>query len=935
MITDAQATRADQLINQGRAQESYFFSSLSSPDWIQPLHTLGYFKTPPAPEGIGDERRYSRWPELLYLARMAKHAPGLVARLLCEMDRTENYLVHDDQVKACQSLPPKEVAAVVKTRLKEWLGSPFSFATPERLAELAKMLGTSGQPGQATAIVAALVSLEPAPQQDDDDASYFDRRPVPTVSARNVDYTRVLDAIGAGVGSATASSMIEMCKALAAVLSEVADDIWCEDISRSSSRLYDSRATLLNTIARYGVLLGDSDSGSLDRVLAHLSQCEHRIFHRLKHELLARYPDKRGSVIRSTLRDPATIESCGSTYEFRRLITQCFGILEDDEKLPYLEWLAREPDPERLREFRLFFGLPEPTDDDIRESHEIHLRDELYAIRDELAPEWRQRYEDLIAAHGAANEPRTHAPPQPVARHVADSSPYEATELSAMSIESLVRMLRTWRPTAGARIEDPTIGALSKRLEESVQERSLEISSNAMAFSGLDPSYVSVVLTGLAKCVSNGDPIEIPSLLDLCEWTLSQESAHERRGIAHPYEVSWDWAQGHVAEVLQKLLQAEPPVLTITDAPEVWELIARLCTHPDPRLDQEEGEEREYLNLAINSTRGKGLETLFRYLIWLHKVREESRPSDALEELETQAWDCLSHRVNPAENRSLADRAIFGRWFPHLSALSERWVREHVDAIFPLSEAHSALLDAAWNSFIVYTHPYSNVFDILRDRYTWAVSRLSEIKESHPDPAEHLIQHLMVLYVHGAADLDSNQLTTFWTVASHRLRARALSFLGYTLPSKADDIDDAVVARFRALADSRVEHYDDAPSESEQAVELASLGVWFDNPALEDSWMLITLNRVLRLTRGRLEQKEEVTERLVSFSNDQLPTVVESLDLMVRAEDDRWWIESAAGAITTILSKGLASSEPKLRDRADALQNFLVDAGHWEFRKLE
>lgn len=934
MITSAQATRADQLINQGRAQESYFFSSLSSPDWIQPLHALGYFKTPPPPEGTGDERTCSRWPELLYLARMAEHAPGLVAGLLCGMARTENYLIHDDQIKVCQSLPPKEAAAVVKNRLKEWSNSSLSFSAPERLAELAKTLGTNGQPGQATAIVTTLVSLEPAPQQDDDDSVYSDRSPVPRVGTRST-YTRMLDAIGAGVGSATASSMIAMCRALGAVLTEVADDTWCEDISQSSSRMYDSRTALLHTITRYGVLLGDSERDSLDPVLSHLSQCEHRIFHRLRYELLARYPDKRRSEIRSVLSDPATIESCGSTYEFRRLITQYFGILEDDEKLPYLEWLAREPDPDRIREFRLFFGLSEPTDDEIRESHEIHLRDELYAVRDELAPKWRQRYEDLVAAHGAANQPRTHAPPQPVARSVADSSPYEATELSAMSIESLIRMLKTWRPTAGARIEEPTIGALSKRLEESVQERSLEISSNAMAFTGLDPSYVSVVLTGLGKCVNNGDPIDVSSLLDLCRWTLGQKDAHKRKGIAHPYEVSWDWVQGHVAEVLQQLLRADPPVLTMTDAPRAWEMIARLCTHPDPPPDQEEDENREYLTLAINSTRGKGLETLFRYVIWLHKVRDESGPSAALEEFETQAWDCLSRCVDPSENRSLADRAIFGRWFPHLSALSEQWTREHVDAIFPLSERHSALLDAAWNSFIVYTHPYSNIFNILQDRYTWAASRLSEIKESHPDSAEHLIQHLMVLYVHGAADLNSNQLTTFWTVASHRLRARALSFVGYTLPSNADDIDDAVVARFRALADSRVQHYEDAPSESEQAVELASLGVWFDNPALEDSWMLITLNRVLRLTSGRLEQKEEVTERLVLLSNDQLPTVVESLDLMVRAKDDRWWIESAAGAVKTILSKGLASSEPKLRDRADALQNFLISAGHWEFRKLE
>ena len=62
----------------------YFFDRLENPEWLEPLWDKGFFKHPPQPvwdEGEGTIR-FPPWPEARYLARMAKHKPELVAKII-------------------------------------------------------------------------------------------------------------------------------------------------------------------------------------------------------------------------------------------------------------------------------------------------------------------------------------------------------------------------------------------------------------------------------------------------------------------------------------------------------------------------------------------------------------------------------------------------------------------------------------------------------------------------------------------------------------------------------------------------------------------------------------------------------------------------------------------------------------------------------------
>ena len=105
MPTPEQVERAIQAMRKLNANYVYFFEHNDSSDWIEPLRARDFFKHPPAPVDHPDGMRsFPIWPESQYLARMADHAPDLVAQILLALPASDNVFVHDDIVQAALKL---------------------------------------------------------------------------------------------------------------------------------------------------------------------------------------------------------------------------------------------------------------------------------------------------------------------------------------------------------------------------------------------------------------------------------------------------------------------------------------------------------------------------------------------------------------------------------------------------------------------------------------------------------------------------------------------------------------------------------------------------------------------------------------------------------------------------------------------------------------
>ena len=78
-------------IEKSPANYVYFFDTLTSPEWIEPLSECGFFKDPPEPirEEEPEQGRvlisFPPWPESRYLARVAGVAPDSVLKVMKQL----------------------------------------------------------------------------------------------------------------------------------------------------------------------------------------------------------------------------------------------------------------------------------------------------------------------------------------------------------------------------------------------------------------------------------------------------------------------------------------------------------------------------------------------------------------------------------------------------------------------------------------------------------------------------------------------------------------------------------------------------------------------------------------------------------------------------------------------------------------------------------
>ena len=107
MISPEQVKKRAVDLIKNRSEYEYFFSRLSSSEWIVPLGNEGFFTSPPDPIADGDYARVPVWPESQYLARVAGDSPELVRDVILRAPTTKNFRVLEDFVDAALKMPPE------------------------------------------------------------------------------------------------------------------------------------------------------------------------------------------------------------------------------------------------------------------------------------------------------------------------------------------------------------------------------------------------------------------------------------------------------------------------------------------------------------------------------------------------------------------------------------------------------------------------------------------------------------------------------------------------------------------------------------------------------------------------------------------------------------------------------------------------------------
>lgn len=923
-------------INRRQADYDYFFSRLNTPDWIKPLKDAGMFSAPPPPEREGQYISLPRWPESEYLARMANQAPETVLEVMLQIPDTENIRVNEDLVNAALAMPA-ELAAKLTNKAKKWAESSYHPLFPEKLGVLVAHLARGGYIEEALGLASVLLAVLPDPtrqaQEDEDDVFRFS--PTPRARFDTWDYRIILkEIIPALVEAAGERALSLFCDLLeeAMRLSRNRSDrpgprdhsyIWRRDVD-SSSTDDDVRDLLITAVRRAAEQIANVDAQEVSKMVRMLEERPWFVFHRIALHLLRLFPDAGADLIVERLTNISLYGEPDLWHEFFLLAREHFAHLTSVQQDVFLGWIDAGPAAGRFE-----------TDREERQWKWLHLA----PIRDVLPDQWRERYNTLAAEFGEKEWPEYVFPPSSI--RWGYESPKSSDDIRQMSFEELITYLKEWQPSESP--VGPTPEGLGQQLTAVVASEPERFADEVENLKGLDPTYVRAVLSGLHEALRQKGPVAWPLVLRLCKWVIEQpQEANKAKGTYTERDPDWNWTKGSIENLIEEGLKSETQGIPFELRQSVWEVLLPLTEdpHPTPEHDTKYGgSSMDPLTHSLNTIRGQAMHCLMHYALWCRRHIESVNDTQGFDVM-PEVREVLDKHLEPNYDRSLAIRAVYGQWFPWLTQLDSQWAASRLQKIFPAEEQFRGLLDAAWDTYVIFNQPYNNIFKILREEYRRAIDRIgtaSGKKGYSSDPDDRLAEHLMILYGRGQVGLDDQDglFVHFFQKTPGDVRGHAIWVVGRDFNEIEEEIPSEVLERLKTLWSNRINEARNAVSRAPYASELSAFGGWFASAKFDDQWAITQLRDALKLS-GSTEPYHLVLERLAKLAPSMPAIAVECLGLMVEGDKKRRYTYSWHEHMRAILESALDSQDNTAQQSAKGLIDRLLarDRAYGGFRDL-
>jgi hypothetical protein len=948
----------------------YFFTRLKSPAWVQPLRVSGVFKEIPGlirhEDGIGSPV----WPAAEYLKRVVAAVPDEVGKVLLQAPETDNHgAIADLAELAC--VLPREVAAEWASRTAGWTAKQdfLSFGLPRGLGALISNLARRGGAAAGLELATALLWIleDPRGREKENDESPFRNLRQPTARFDLWEYEQILTKNVPDLLEVLPEQVLaRLCDLLDRVIvlsdrrgaERRPDDhsyIWLPAIEEHQQNLVPGFNRLLVAAVRSTAeRIAEKSPDSVPALVQGLEQRGESwmVFRRIALHLLRLFPDSAPSLVRERLLDRQLFDSLATRHEYFLLQKQCFGRLAGEDQLTILAWIEAGPPnrEEQRKSWEEFIGR-KVTEEEEEQDVKRWKRDRLTPLKDYLDPAWAAKYGALLDDAGPPEHPEFASYTEGGA--FGPSSPTSRQELKNMSLKEVVDYLRGWQPS-GDPIRGESKEGLARELSATASEKAHEYAEAAAEFKRLaEPTYIRALIDGFQNALKSKRAFPWEPVLDLCEWAVAQERDIPGRRVEFlEMDPHWGWTRSSVSRLLDAGFASDENAIPFGLREHAWRALAPVTGDPDPTPEQEERYVKgaikdEYgsqglnvqvpdpLTSAINSVRGAAMETVVRYTLWVRNGFEKSGNAAQV----AQGFDAtpevkgvLEHHLDPIAEPSVAIRAVYGEYLPLLHSLDRKWADENTARILPRNELH--LWHAAWDTYVCRCSPYDEVFDWLKEEYTFAIEQVGTHKNERANPQApdvSLARHLMVFYARGKLDGQGALLDAFYRRADGKLRGQALNYVGWDLRSVKDPLPGEVAQRLRALLEARVEA---AKHETAGAAEeLRQYGWWFACGKFDDEWSLRQLLEVLRIA-GWVEPDHLVVERLAGMSRTRPLLSVEALTLVVEGDKRGWGVVGWRDKAKDIIRAARRSGDAEARKRAEELANLLDSRGNFDFGEV-
>ena len=881
----------------------YFYSQLTSADWIPALIEAGLLESPPEP--IEDTRgiAFPGWGVSQYLARVADQSPDMTLQALERIEGSNNPRVWRDIVAALCVLPPEYTARFVES-IARWVHHPHSLGLPYDVTKLADHLIEAGAGDLAVAMIDTLAMLTPPETWPDDvqwepieDYQYRESLPrlvaeakrfgdsLPRVLIANLE--RYLDG-ERGDRATTRDGSI----------------IWRPAIEdHEQNEDFDRHAVLARTIRDSLERAIDAEPASLSAWVEDLLARRWAILRRIAVHLVNRHGHGHPELVARILTDPDLFGDVDLHHEFYVLAANHFGSLAPADQASYVGLVD--------------IVAAEATADDEAEvaarRQRWWARNRLGAVAHDLSGEALDRYHRLVAEFGEAEHPEF------LTYHTSwtgPTSPATADELRSKTPDEVVQYLREWVPDGDEMRPSPE--GLARVLSGVVAEDPTRYAPSARLYADLEPAYARNFLSGLREALRSDKAFDWEPVLDLCSAIVAQPSLEADSGVGGERDPGWSWSRTEVAHLLETGLENRDGRVPASHHAQVWDVIRVLAADPDPSLEAEAthisamGDPFTY---SINTTRGVAIHALCRFAVRLWEEANSS-PDWRLSNLAPEVATVLAEHMDPEADGSVAIGAAFGRWIAWLVAMDPPWAAERMETL--LGGLATDRQIACWHSYLVSSAGDRASYTVLARWYEAYASMLCDL-ETKPeqrggsDAVDAFIHHLVRL--RDIVPTDGNPMDVMVRIGHPWLISSVVTASGRLIRHAADISDEHAASlmglwtRLRAIVEARP---DRASVEA-----LAPFGWWFASSLP----IARTMPELLWLAERQVSVDPEflVVERLADVAAEyprEALTVVEQIDR--HAEHD-WVLRGREDQLRTILAAALRVSDDLVRVRSEGL----------------
>jgi len=335
-------------------------------------------------------------------------------------------------------------------------------------------------------------------------------------------------------------------------------------------------------------------------------------------------------------------------------------------------------------------------------------------------------------------------------------SPYSPEELAAFAANgTLIERLDNFEP--GDEWDGPTVRALSDALVQAVSDEPWVYLNILESFLTAKPAYQYAVLAGLKRSWDNSTGSDasldwnlawsriVSFLRDLLLSEPFWQALASDKTSEPDLTPSRSWIVALAADLLRAGTRrdehAYPPELL----EEAWPIVVALIERADS-LDQPS--DSDAMTAAINSPKGKAVETLIEHALRVCRVADASRHGHHEE------WQAVEPVFNAeilkCKDHNFEFSTLIAAYIGNMIYISGEWVAANVRLIFP--RAYTANMKAAISG-LAFAPALARIDELLTEAavFEWAFE--NEIGNKHA--RENLIQRIAISYIWGSERLAS------------------------------------------------------------------------------------------------------------------------------------------------------------------------------------